>query len=124
MNQIEVEVWVDHPSKEGYLTVERRKSYYEIFNEIVNLVKSEGVFDELDYLHLDSQIRRGKYKKTEFPKVYKFICYANEGGNEGHYIHVDILTEEGLIDFVTAKTFLGLEHALNLSNLLTRAFNK
>lgn len=119
---IETEVWVDNPNKEGYLKLERRKSFLEVFNEVINAVKDENEFSELDYFLLDHEIRHGKYKKALFPKVYKFICYANEGANEGHYIHVDILTEEGLVNFITAKTFLGIEHALKLSNILTKAF--
>ena len=61
--------------------------------------------------------------------VRRIAVFAVQGGSEGHYVHVDVFTSEhGEETKVTTlfliKTFLGMEHALRLSNELTRMFDK
>jgi hypothetical protein len=121
MKQIETEIWVPNPEKPGYLMLERVKTYNEVFEEMVQELKEERVYDELDYF---SNVSRDKRNET-FPSRYQCIaCFAVRGGSEGHYIHIDVISESGRETIFLGKTFLGLEHALKVSNICTQLFYK
>jgi hypothetical protein len=69
---------------------------------------------------------RYEQKLDEWPEnAWRILCFAVEGGSEGHYVHVDVLLQQPYappkyVSMFLLKTFLGLEHALRLSNELTR----
>ncbi|MFH1921776.1 MAG: hypothetical protein ABIP48_18075 [Planctomycetota bacterium] len=53
-------------------------------------------------------------------QFWRIICYAVTGGNEGHYVHVEIVREKGLpgeqIDTLAlGKTFRGWDHAWTMA---------
>ena len=94
------------------------KTVHEVYSELVAILKENGIYNEIDYFSSMS------YKGKEiFPKYRWVGCFAIEGGNEGHYIHVETIDVEGIRALLyVGKTFEGLDHALKLSNMLTKAF--
>lgn len=118
IKQIETEVWVLNPEKPGYLKMERKKTVNEVFQELVSVLKEEGLYGELDYFN----IRVGIDRKADFPDFHWIACFSVTGGSEGHYIHVDVISDKGTENLFLGKTFLGMEHALKVSNLCTQAF--
>ncbi|MCA1064735.1 hypothetical protein QTG56_24300 (plasmid) [Rossellomorea sp. AcN35-11] len=118
MKQIETEVWVPNPENSPFMMTERVKTYKEVYQELSEVLKKEGVYDELDYF--SNMMRR---EDSEFSTTYRWIaCFAVEGGNEGHYIHIETISEGGNELIYLGKTFMGLEHALKVSNICTQAF--
>lgn len=123
---IETEIWVPNPEKPGYLMLERKKTIDEVYEELVEILKEQGVYDELDYFN--NSMRWQKKSKMDFPKYRWISCYAVEGGSEGHYIHVDVIWEELGSEhwnseiLFTGKTFCGIDHALKVANICTKAF--
>jgi hypothetical protein len=118
VNQIETEIWVNNPEKPGYLMLERKKTLNEVFKELVQVLREHGVYEELDYFH----VTVGEDKNRDFPDFHKIACFAVEGGSEGHYIHIAVITATGTDTIFLGKTFCGIEHALNVSNISTKAF--
>lgn len=60
---------------------------------------------------------------------YRWIAvYPVTGGNEGHYIHVDLIWQreytEGRVPLFLGKTFQGMDHAIQMANTLTRELEK
>lgn len=121
---IETEIWIPNPEKPGYLMLERKKTYAEVFEELVQVLKEQGVYDGLDYF---SNMMRREQEKGEFRDWRWIACYAVEGGNEGHYIHVATIFDNTSEHWKTetvfmGKTFMGMDHALNVANICTKAF--
>ena len=86
------------------------------------------IVDEYFSLSSDAQYN---HRLDSWPdNCYNVACYATEGGNEGHYVYVDVTTNNpgtggrNTFGMFVVKTFLGMEHALRLSNELTRMFAK
>jgi hypothetical protein len=128
MKQIETEIWVPNPEKPGYLMLERMKTIGEVYDELEQILKEQGIYGEMDYFGISSgwNGRKQEARKQDFPNYRWIACFAVEGGSEGHYIHVEIISAEGgkwkrEIIFL-GKTFCGLEHALKVSNICTQAF--
>jgi len=116
---IETDIYVSNLENLGFLKKERDKTIEEVYLETVNFLKEQGLFDELDYFTIENALKT----ETPFPRWRWIACYAVVGGNEGHYIHVDAITSEGKhIMIFTGKTFSGMDFALKVSNLLTKAF--
>jgi hypothetical protein len=66
---------------------------------------------------------RREIDKKESTDYIRLGCFAVEGGSEGHYIHVAIITADNYSETIyLGKTFMGLEHALKVSNICTQAF--
>ena len=85
------------------------------------------IVDEYFDNSTDAGLNRGW---THWPDdVVRTVVFAVEGGSEGHYVHVDVYTrgtydnEVKVTGVFLLKTFLGMEHALRLSNELTRLLN-
>ncbi|PLS19067.1 hypothetical protein CVD28_01285 [Bacillus sp. M6-12] len=117
--QIETEIWVANLEKPGYLKMERKKTVQEVFDELVTVLKEQEVYGEMDYF----QISVGNDKKGDFPVFRWIACFAVEGGSEGHYIHIEVITPTGETETIfLGKTFLGIEHALKVSNICTQSF--
>jgi len=73
-------------------------------------LKEAGLWEELDYFSVDLKLQ--KKKDEAFPEYAWIACFPVTGGNEGHYIHIDIITRDNEhIHFLTAKTFMGMEYA-------------
>jgi hypothetical protein len=118
MTQISTEIYVQHPEKPGYLKEERKKTVQEVFNELTSMLKEQGIYDELESF----SIMMGYDKKGDFPNYRWISCFVVEGGSEGHYIHVDIIAHDVRETLYLGKTFMGIEHALKVSNLCTMSF--
>lgn len=118
MKQIETEIWIKNPEKPGYLMLERKKKVTEVFEELIEVLKEEKVYEELDYFHVSV----GNDKDSDFPTFHKIACFAVEGGSEGHYIHIAVITPAGIDTLFLGKTFCGMEHALKVSNICTQSF--
>lgn len=94
------------------------KTIAQVFDELVDILKKDGIYKDIEYF-----VYINKEGKELFPRFRWVACYAVEGGNEGHYVHVDVIDIEGKRDLLyVGKTFDGIEHALKLSNVLTKAF--
>jgi len=100
----------------------------EILQRLSSGLESAGLMvDEYFSVSADVEYTR---KWTVWPKdVRRIAVFAVQGGSEGHYVHVDVYTGEGyeetkVTTLFLLKTFLGMEHALRLSNELTRMFDK
>lgn len=122
MKQIEIEIYRPHPEKPGYLKLERNKTIVEVYDELVPILKEQGVYDELDYFTISGSWQ----DEREFPNYRWIACFAVEGGNEGHYIHVEAISNadgefQREIVFL-GKTFCGLDYALKVANVCTKSF--
>ena len=120
---IETEIYEPNPEKPGWLREVRKKTLGEVYNETCQFLKERDIWDNLDYFHLDRDYSDKEYSKKPFPAWKWIACYAVVGGSEGHYIHVDIITTNGeQKPLFLGKTFLGMEYALHVSNMLTKVF--
>jgi len=87
------------------------------------------IVDEYFDVGTDARLRR---KWDKWPDgVFRVVVFAVEGSSEGHYVHVDVYHKDDSFDpelkvtnVFLLKTFLGMEHALRLSNELTRMLEK
>lgn len=71
--------------------------------------ETEGFIDEYFSLAHDYPREAADQPIGPFERI---ICYAVTGGNEGHYIHVDVIRENGASDCLAlGKTFRGWDHA-------------
>jgi len=55
--------------------------------------------------------------------VRHIMVYAVPGGNEGHYVHVDVRVGDNVIPLFLLKTFHGMDHALRVANVITHALH-
>lgn len=81
------------------------------------------------HANVSSQEARGFGPLTDRTKLtdirYRWICvFPVTGGNEGHYIHVDLIWQhearEGRVPLFLLKTFGGHAEAIQLAGLLCR----
>jgi len=85
--------------------------------------EARELLKEVEYADLSYSFGRrtdgSQDSETEVPKVRRVACYAVTGGNEGHYVHVDIHTPDNeQVPFILVKTFMGMDHARAISNKL------
>ncbi len=101
----------------------------EIHKKLSDGIESAGLMiDEYFSVSTDAQLTR--HWETWPSNVFRTVCFAVQGGSEGHYVHVDVYTrdqhdpEVKVTTVFLLKTFLGMEHALRLANELTRMIDK
>jgi len=101
----------------------------EIHKKLVDGIESAGLMlDEYFSLSTDAELNR--HWETWPEDVRRIAVFAVQGGSEGHYVHVDVYTSSTskpstkVTTVFILKTFLGMEHALRLSNELTRILDK
>lgn len=120
---IETEIYEPNPEKPGFLKEVRKKTFGEVYKEACQFLKERDIWDNLDYFHLSRDYSDKNYENKPFPTWRWIVCYAVVGGSEGHYIHVDIFKSEGGTEqLFLGKTFLGMDYALYVSNMLTKVF--
>lgn len=108
-----------HPEKQGAVVYDRMWTYQELELTLAFVLKRAGLYDELDYFQTAIF---GKDMTENLPKeLNRIVVYAVEGANEGHYVHVDLQGKGCTGTVVMGKTFLGWEHALKVSNVLSSA---
>lgn len=111
---IEIQKWVPHPEKPGYLKYTGNRTINEIFTDLRKRLEEEGLLPD-EYFHVFLDVD----ENALFPEYRWIACYPVTGGSEGHYIHIDALVpreidRETLIEsklIYLGKTFQGLEFA-------------
>jgi hypothetical protein len=84
-------------------------------NFITPELKKAGIdLDEYDYFQVSSSTRNASW-----PIDTRIACFAVTGGSEGHYIHVESMSDGKCNCLILGKTFNGFDHALKLSNALS-----
>lgn len=113
----------------GYTKRVKGRPLAEILKKLSSGLEDAG-FRIDEYFDVGSDARYTR-EWTEWPaNVRRVAVFAVEGGSEGHYVHVDVYTPNkaanGLevTNVFLLKTFLGMEHALRLSNELTRLLHR
>lgn len=106
----------------GMVTNEKGKPLPNIYDHILEELPKHGIevgawgVKNCEYFHVAAMC-----EVTRWPTRYWGIAvYAVTGGSEGHYIHVDIITEGKTTPLFLGKTFMGIDFALELSNALTK----
>jgi hypothetical protein len=123
----EVEVITGEPT--GYTCLVGGRPLGEILRKLsVGLSDAGLIVDEYFDVGTDARLTRNW---DHWPSnVFRVAVFAVEGGSEGHYVHVDVYTRDDpggelkVTNVFLLKTFLGMEHALRLSNELTRMLEK
>lgn len=94
------------------------KTIAQVYDELLEILKEDGIYGEIEYFNpMNNQ------EKELFPYYNWVSCFAVEGGSEGHYVHVEVINRVGdRILLYLGKTLEGIDHALKLSNVLTKAF--
>lgn len=122
---IELEHWVPDPARPGYLKFAGTPTYREVFKRLEAALTAEGLIDE--YLEPSLKLEDAAAFDQPMPRVRFVQSYAVTGGNEGHYIHVDLLIEPiapdgGIpvaerrhVQFALGKTFLGWQRAWEIA---------
>lgn len=102
---------------EGYVVNETGKDLSDVLEYLKGDIKKAGVnLDEYDYF--GTGIRESQRWPVLYRRVFAFAC---PGSNEGHYIHLSTEHMDGTFETLfIGKTFMGLDHALDLSNTLSR----
>ncbi len=117
------EIYKPHPEKTHCVILDRMWTYEELKRTLVFVLKREGFYDDLDYFDTSTSVRYSDCS-VGIPKgLGRIVAYAVEGSNEGHYIHVDFQGKNCPETAFLGKTFLGWEHALKVSNVLSNVIN-
>lgn len=116
-------IYKPDPEKDGYVVLDRMWTYEELKRVLVFVLKREGLYDDLDYFDTGIGIKYVPNASEDIPEGLNcIVAYAVEGTSEGHYIHVDFHGKDCPGTAFLAKTFLGWEHALKVSNVLASVF--
>jgi hypothetical protein len=105
-------------TNKGYIVNQKGKAIRNVLKWLNGEIKDEAKTADLDYGGLGCS-RDGN---TPWPLNYQWIaCFSVTGGNEGHYIHVEIIYGNGKREILfLGKTFCGMEHALQVANACSR----
>lgn len=101
----------------GYVRNETGKSLNDVMEYLKCEIANAGIaLDEYDYF------QASEWERKTWPVLCRRVfAYSTPGGSEGHYIHVDVENMDGTTkSLFLGKTFMGLDHALELSNTLSR----
>lgn len=88
MCRIETEIWTKNEEKKGWLKYVGQRKAVEVFNELEEVLKREGLCPP-EYFSLSHTF--SGTGETLFPRIDDLYCHTRWGGNEGIYINVDIL---------------------------------
>ncbi len=123
---IELEHYLPDPAKPGYLQFAREATYREVADQCETALKRAGLWNDLD----DFCTFFCAPDATPWPRSHWAAVYAVPGNSEGHYIHVDaigrIVSADAEFDrklVILGKTFCGLDTALAVVAVLTKAFH-
>jgi hypothetical protein len=72
--------------------------------------------ESVDYLHISSALKYDGKKEADmdFPKESRIACFTVTGGSEGHYIHVEAISDGARHLVFLGKTFDGAEFGWKL----------
>jgi hypothetical protein len=105
----------------GYVQNETGKPLDDVQKFLEAEIEKAGI-DLKEYDYFSTM----KYERKTWPALYRRVfAFACPGGSEGHYIHLDMQTMDGAIETIfLGKSFMGLDHALELSNCLSRILDE
>lgn len=114
--------------KEDFIEIEKDEGIGNIsinifFKKTCALLKKTNFYDELDYFHTSINIKCQGDLNSEIPTFKWIVVYVVVGGSEGYYIHVDIVSLEGIQEPLFIGKAWTIDTALEVSNLLTKAYN-
>ena len=104
-------------NKNGYVRNEVGKPMDDVMAYFKQEITKTGIdLEEYDYF------QASKWERKTWPVLYRHIfVFAVPGGSEGHYVHVEVQHMNNTMEnLVLGKTFMGLDHALELSNCISR----
>lgn len=124
----EVEKFTGEPT--GYSVRVGGRPLREILQKLSSGLKDAGLIVD-EYFSVGTQAELTREWTCWPDNVFRIAVFAVEGGSEGHYVHVDVYYKDDSYDrevkvtnVFLLKTFLGMEHALRLSNELSRMIEK
>lgn len=87
---------------------------------VLQYLKGKMPSDMIDEYFTVGAVTKYEKPNATWPTEYKWIAvYPVTGGSEGHYVHVDIINNDGGREMVfLAKTFQGMGHAQKIANTL------
>lgn len=103
-------------TESGYIVNERAKSIETVFKWIKDQVGKKTLY-KMDYFLIISTNK----KSDPWPIRYSWMpCFVVTGGSEGHYIHVEVIYDDGSRKLLLlGKTFGGWDAAFEFSNKLS-----
>ncbi len=126
--EVQIENYIPHPEKHGYLkyignkTVgEVRKRLEEYLPHYVKPIEgAENWKDRFDYFDLSAAtVITGLKSDSPWPRCHGIACFVVKGANEGYYLHVEALKQEGTRQLVfLGKTFLGASTAWEVAEAI------
>ena len=128
VDKIEIQKWEDIPDKPGYIREAGRLAIDEVCNILNQKLKELDIAPDEYGFDLWSDYKDNSDKGKEFPAWHWILCYPVTGGSEGHYMHIDVITQNDHKHLYMAKTLregqAGMEYAYEVCKvaaLLLRA---
>ena len=120
---IETDIYEPIPEKPGLLRYVGQRTLKEVFQELEQRLKADGLLQEVEYFGIcvtvrySDEWRDGNGEGYLFPAFRWIACYAVTGSSEGHYVHIDAIMPDGeRMSLGGGKTFMGWEAACKLAN--------
>jgi hypothetical protein len=123
---IETEIWENIPEKQGYVRHIGMVKIEDVFKQVKEKLPKK-LLEKMDYFHISYNM-----KNDDIPYGRWISAYPVIGDNEGHYIHVDVIS---ITDYKTGKyigdretiflgkTFCGFDIAAQMAIEISRLFN-
>ena len=86
---IKTEIWENDPDKKGLLRYVGQRKVVDVYAEVCELLLSENIMPD-EYLLIGNNFDK---PNMDIPQIENIICYAQWGGSEGVYLHVDIVVK-------------------------------
>ena len=88
--EFDPEIWEPNPDKPGYLQFVKTRTVGELFDYCKAALEPSGILDQLEYFDLMWR------KKADEPlplRIKWLVVFVVKGGSEGHYIHIEAITD-------------------------------
>ena len=106
MEPVEIEIYETVPGQPGLVRRVHNRTVGEVWQDLKDRLEKEGLLPD-EYMGVAASANGAR----EFPRYRFLACYPVTGGNEGHYIHVDVLKDGKNIPIFLGKTFQGMDFA-------------
>jgi len=116
-------------SESGYVRNVKWKPIADIYRDVRDHLVSLGTKDEPfidEYFSLDYEYELGDQRNARWPgdDTWRIAVFAVTGSSEGHYVHVGVFSARengpGYRNLMLAKTFRGMDHALEIAAAITK----